>query len=583
MKGLSYIALVFLVAALGYWIGYQQPDRQLVNTTKETEDTLGNTGRPNPAVQQINTELSSYDLETSYFAQQHQLAVLAGQMTDHSRLEELITPYLRNIDRTLHYEFARMLIHRYVDVDPVAAFNFINRFTDNKYYRHLLISTLQAIALTKPELVLDLAKQIENEAIRQNVLATMAINAHIVAFGYAESFERELNDDGRAVMERYLTNRLDPRERFDQLRQLNEPGRYGVLYTAFFQWWTKDPEAAESGLSTLENKELRDRLLWSLVRSRNQRGFDILETFELVRGISPDNTQLESSVLGQMMQSDPNRFLPYAEEFYDRTGNENYFADMLSAWATIDQDAAFAYAAEQGEELLGMVYIDFINDSIRKTPNETFEWALSLDDPRAHHRAASALVNIDQALAQDWLDRLGDSQAGGVLLAELTNKRSNTNLEETIEWLGDYEDYDAYPNIISTLVYSNMFLNKSNAEALGPFLIDQSHDERLHNAFMSYSQIIADDDIGEATDFVADLPDNENRSAGEIGLMMGAASEDPALSIRIFNELGDHQQRTYWFNLAHMMLNDHPERLGMILASMELSQPQIDQLQSDFD
>ena len=570
--------LLVFAAALGLGVYLATPEID-VREARYQEDATGQVVYiPPPASRVEPVQMPAVEVvdiraivdETSIFRQQLLAHEIAAD-SDVSQLKVAMDYFLQSDDHFYNHNIVFVFLERLIEIGPQKALDYIEvAATHGEARQSMRASVLTTWARSEPENALrylaDLGQQDRFE-IAQRLLR----DSVFIASGFDEQLAAMLGARGEALRQAYRAQMGDPAEAFERMLAGNGIQRQNGLSTALFRWAESDPAAATQRI--LEMPEGRERqMLLSVVVSSVARN-DAFKAYEFLNATIGENLQLESQVIGQMMQQDAVRGLSYLDDFVRKNGNRHSITSAISNWAQKDLQAAIDYIDNLPAQLRPEMGMQLVHTYLRKDPASAIEWVRESGSPEMESMLFAILPQTNPQLAEKFLIEEGESAFSSQLLQGLASARMAQSREGALAWLQDYEDHPGYDDAMKNLMFQ---ISHEDPQAASAMVDEFVEDENYQHVFSQIAARWVRFDEDEAVDWVTSLPDGAGRDNALQSLAFHYARSDPDLALTIAGQLSGTSVQHVKHSLAMQLIAMGLEQ-DEVLSVLDMSEEELGQ------
>jgi hypothetical protein len=287
---------------------------------------------------------------------------------------------------------AHIMLSAYVDLDPVAAFDFARLLPANMRV-NALFRVFADWSATDPDAAIAAVDRLrdprERRAAEDGILQTASIDGPQSVSAMADRLGR--NDASRAALQQQTQS--DPRTAIEDARRLPQSERIAAVSNIGGRWAAQDPEAAYAYANALPNDSIRDFMMRAVVatwsRSQPERVVGILDA-----GVAANDVHTFIHYgIAEMARIDAARAFALVTDMRNAPMRAAAMHPLMQVWADDDPYEAVAaldtLTTPDVRELAILVGPLFA----RVAPQRALDWAIEFDQGRGvTWRAALAEV-----------------------------------------------------------------------------------------------------------------------------------------------------------------------------------------------
>ncbi len=542
MKTLVLVVSHFLVAGIAATAAYlylperdYQPYSGPTITVNERGQVMvappGQAPAPLPPPIYSDTAVS-INAEDSIFSQQYAAHQLAAQ-SDEQALIALMDQYLAARDPFMHGNLALIFLERLVELDVLAALDYVEsaRVPANKQ-QILHSSLLTTWARYDPAAMAEYFAGMTNLQMKYQTGLRLLQDPVFRASGHEQQVIAALGQYGEQILQQVEQQQKPPEQLFSEALANQGLRRQNDLRQALASWYQIDPEAALAAMNQLDETDLRVAVP-SIAHLASRQ--DPFVAYDLAQRYRPDDQQLLGTTIAMMMANDPDQGLVYLEQHFDESGNIGFLNQVIMSWANSDVDAALAYLATQPEHIRSSIEPSLAMSMSMQNPRAAIAWAVESGNRQIQISVASNLSHRDPAAAENWLRTAEDPQVISVLLRGVAEQKTQLGLNQAISWLGEFEESPGYAQAMNTVISTYA---QADPEASSRYLRQHADNNDYGSAFVQVATIWGYSDVDAAQQWVASLPAGANKDTAARSVLQGVIATKPDEALAMIDDLG---------------------------------------------
>ena len=570
MRYLLLLLSYLLVGVIAVFVGVQ------ISTPEMTE--IGNT--PPPVIQPVSKpESGTPGLSFSDIAKQPTIfrqQFVAHQLAAVSNIPELKT-YL---DQTLSHQdlfyqmvLGNIFLERFIEVDVMGTISYLNHSgLDPEVVNQLLSNVLTTWIRHDPEAAIDYYRNIGDPQLKASIGMRFMQDSTLASSGLLAEVQEELGPFGEQIMNAARMRQSSPESLFHEALSMTGNDRQQQLTNALSRWMRSDPGAALQSLSQISNPQERRNMLRLLINMQSR--LDPLSALQTARDYAPGDHRIEGQILSSLVAQNPELGLPYMEEYIERTGNSNILASAISMWARSDLNGALAYAQNLDKKYQRTVYMSLVHTYVQTDPDSGMRWAMSMEDMDIRRSAVGVLAQSNIELAEDWLEKINDSELNNSLIQSIVSAKAQIDPESAYDWLQDYEDSDGYHSALSSIVYQ---WSSQDPSRVAQLLEEHSDDNQMQHVFNHVASNWSQTDLDASVRWMNSLPDGDNKNAVAQQIVMSTFRHDQEQALELLAEVPNAQHLR--MQLAYQWVAREPDAVEQIIRELDLSETEASQIE----
>jgi hypothetical protein len=372
-----------------------------------------------------------------------------------SQIQSEILRALQIKPANMAHEITRVLITRYVDMDPEAALEFLHSHltTSTPDYRDLLIVLYRELALRDAQYAWASIDRIPSLQDRESVKTWLLTRGVISSPETLAELRSGLTNSERRTLSFAEMSRQQPEELYRAALGIeNRQEQLQMISMAINRWAEEDPEAAFNAVETLTDENLKYSLYQMVFH--NWAAKDVESALLAAESLDDPRQRHLGAVLMVLAREDPMAALEVADRQDIQSQNSRLLQQIVSGWAANDPMAAAAYVESLDEfrkvELVHTVAMAYMNQS----PGAAFDWVAKI---RPNNSAVLSMVSqqyVSQSptAAKDKIDSMPPGPVRDSLISAYVGVVARSDPLDMLSWIRQFEDEDIYQNVHSQVV-----------------------------------------------------------------------------------------------------------------------------------
>jgi hypothetical protein len=359
------------------------------------------------------------------------------------------------------YELTKILIARYVEVDPKAALEFLHSqlTPGSPDYPNLLFVLYREIALRDAQLAWTSIGLIPSLRDRQSVKTWLLTKGVISSPEMLAELKSDLTMQERQRLSYVELSGQPPEELFRSALELRDgQERSQKITMAISRWAEQDPEAAFNAVDSLTDENLKYASYQMIFHHWAAK--DVESALLAAESLEDPRKHHLGSVLGVLAREDPVAALQVAERHAVQGENNLLLRQVVSGWAATDPAAAAAYVESLDEytssELIHTVAMAYLNQS----PEAAFDWVAEVGGSNSPLLTMIGQQYVSQYpdAAKQKIDSLPFGPTRDSLISMYVGVKAQSDPLNMLSWIRQFEDEDIYQNVHGQVISG--WLNK---------------------------------------------------------------------------------------------------------------------------
>lgn len=348
------------------------------------------------------------------------------------------------------YELTKILIARYVEVNPEGALEFLHSrlMPGTRDYTNLLFVLYREIALRDAQFAWTSISRIPSLQNRELVKTWLLTKGVINSPELLAELKSGLTTQERRRLTYLEMSGQPPEELFRAaLEMKNGQERSQTISMAISRWAEQDPEEAFNAAETLTDENLKYSLFQMIFH--NWAAKDIDSALLAAESLDDPRKLFLGTVLGVMARADPMAALQVAERHEAQGQDNRLLRQVVSGWASTDPAAAAAYVESldgfRRSDLLQTVAMAYLNQS----PEAAFDWVVKLgaNDSPMWNMIGQQFVSQYPDAAKQKIDDLPIGPIRDSLISMYVGVKAQSSPQDMLSWISQFEDEDIYQNV----------------------------------------------------------------------------------------------------------------------------------------